>query len=115
MLQLSQRRQCSLCFARSFECSCPVVVYEPNFIIMFCLLCYPESQCQAYCLLEEAATPVLKDLTHLGVLASVNWSFDRVKFDHTRFFLKQQEKVICDCFKEGMFFLKKNLFFHLQY
>ncbi|KAM6227869.1 protein shortage in chiasmata 1 ortholog [Spheniscus humboldti] len=60
-----------------------------------------ESQCQAYCLLEEAATPVLKDLTHLGVLASVNWSFDRVKFDHTRFFLKQQEKVICDCFKEG--------------
>ncbi|NXN74817.1 SHOC1 protein, partial [Himantopus himantopus] len=60
-----------------------------------------ESQCQAYHLLEEAATPVLKDLTHLGVLASVNWSFDSVKFDHTRFFLKQQEKVICDRFKEG--------------
>ncbi|XP_075596540.1 protein shortage in chiasmata 1 ortholog [Balearica regulorum gibbericeps] len=61
-----------------------------------------ESQCQAYCLLEEAATPVLKDLTHLGVLASVNWSFDSIKFDHTRFFLKQQEKVICDRFKEGI-------------
>ncbi|NWV10435.1 SHOC1 protein, partial [Ptilonorhynchus violaceus] len=60
-----------------------------------------ESQCQAYCLLEEAAIPVLKDLTHLGVLASVNWSFDSVKFDHTRFFLKQQEKVICDNFKQG--------------
>ncbi|XP_074424981.1 protein shortage in chiasmata 1 ortholog [Larus michahellis] len=60
-----------------------------------------ESQCQAFRLLEEAATPVLKDLTHLGVLSSVNWSFDSVKFDHTRFFLKQQEKVICDCFKEG--------------
>ncbi|KAM9214026.1 protein shortage in chiasmata 1 ortholog [Leptosomus discolor] len=60
-----------------------------------------ESQCQAYCLLEAAATSVLKDLTHLGVLASVNWSFDSVKFDHTRFFLKQQEKVICDDFKEG--------------
>ncbi|NWX68002.1 SHOC1 protein, partial [Alca torda] len=60
-----------------------------------------ESQCQAYHLLEEAATPVLKDLTHLGVLASVNWRFDSVKFDHTRFFLKQQEKVICDRFKEG--------------
>ncbi|XP_064903155.1 protein shortage in chiasmata 1 ortholog [Columba livia] len=60
-----------------------------------------ESQCQAYCLLEEAATPVLKDLTHLGVLASVNWSFNSIKFDHTRFFLKQQEKVICDRFKEG--------------
>nr|XP_009942703.1 PREDICTED: uncharacterized protein C9orf84 homolog [Opisthocomus hoazin] len=60
-----------------------------------------ESQCQAYCLLEEAATPVLKDLTHMHVLASVNWSFDSIKFDHTRFFLKQQEKVICDRFKEG--------------
>ncbi|XP_031953140.1 protein shortage in chiasmata 1 ortholog [Corvus moneduloides] len=60
-----------------------------------------ESQCQAYCLLEEAAIPVLKDLTCLGVLASVIWSFDSVKFDHTRFFLKQQEKVICDNFKQG--------------
>ncbi|NXK69461.1 SHOC1 protein, partial [Sylvietta virens] len=60
-----------------------------------------ESQSQAYCLLEEAAVPVLKDLTHLGVLASVTWSFDKVKFDHTRFFLKQQEKVICDNFKQG--------------
>ncbi|NWR36678.1 SHOC1 protein, partial [Tachuris rubrigastra] len=60
-----------------------------------------ESQCQAYCLLEDAAIPVLKDLTHLGVLASVNWSFDSVKFDHTRFFLKQQEKVVCDNFEQG--------------
>ncbi|NXD27832.1 SHOC1 protein, partial [Spelaeornis formosus] len=60
-----------------------------------------ESQYQAYCLLEEAAIPVLKDLTHLGVLASVTWSFDSVKFDNTRFFLKQQEKVICDHFKKG--------------
>ncbi|NWW86472.1 SHOC1 protein, partial [Rhynochetos jubatus] len=60
-----------------------------------------ESQCQAYCLLEEAATPVLKELTRLGVLASVKWSFDSIKFDHTRFFLKQQEKVTSDRFKEG--------------
>ncbi|XP_063279298.1 protein shortage in chiasmata 1 ortholog [Prinia subflava] len=60
-----------------------------------------ESQCQAYCLLEEAAIPVLKDLKHLGVLASITWSFDNVKFDQTRFFLKQQEKVICDNFKQG--------------
>ncbi|NWW83083.1 SHOC1 protein, partial [Climacteris rufus] len=60
-----------------------------------------ESQCHAYCLLEEAAIPVLKDLTHLDVLASVNWSFNSVNFDHTRFFLKQQEKVICDDFKQG--------------
>ncbi|NXC89335.1 SHOC1 protein, partial [Cercotrichas coryphoeus] len=60
-----------------------------------------ESQCQAYCLLEEAAIPVLKDLMHLSVLASVTWSFDSVKFDHTRFFLKQQKKVVCDNFKQG--------------
>lgn len=79
---------------------------KPNFIIMFCSLCYPESQCRAYCLLEEAAIPVLKDLTHLGVLGSVTWSFDSVKFDHTRFFLKQQEKVICDNFKQGTSFEK---------
>ncbi|XP_047907355.2 protein shortage in chiasmata 1 ortholog isoform X7 [Anser cygnoides] len=60
-----------------------------------------ESQYQAYRLLEGAATPILKDLAHLGVLASISWSFDSIKFDHTRFFLKQQEKVICDHFKEG--------------
>ncbi|XP_015705355.1 protein shortage in chiasmata 1 ortholog isoform X2 [Coturnix japonica] len=60
-----------------------------------------ESQCQAYCLLKEAATSALKDLRSLGVLASVSWSFDSIKFDHTRFFLKQQEKMICDHFKEG--------------
>ncbi|XP_033928987.1 protein shortage in chiasmata 1 ortholog [Melopsittacus undulatus] len=60
-----------------------------------------ESQCQAYCLLEEAATPILEDLTHTSMLASVNWRFDSIKFDHTRFFLKQQEKVVCDRFKEG--------------
>ncbi|KAM3655193.1 protein shortage in chiasmata 1 ortholog [Ammospiza maritima maritima] len=70
-----------------------------------------ESQCQAYCLLEEAAIPVLKDLTHLGVLASVTWSFDSVKFDHTRFFLKQQEKVICDNFKQGKIDEKEILLF----
>ncbi|NWR74669.1 SHOC1 protein, partial [Centropus unirufus] len=60
-----------------------------------------ESQCQAFCLLEEAATPVLKDLPDLDVLTFVNWSFPSIKFDHTKFFLKQQEKKICDLFKEG--------------
>ncbi|XP_039399113.1 protein shortage in chiasmata 1 ortholog isoform X2 [Mauremys reevesii] len=60
-----------------------------------------ETQCQAYRLLEATATPVLKELMHLGILAAVNWSFATVKFDHTRFFLKQQEKVICDIFKQG--------------
>ncbi|XP_053787498.1 protein shortage in chiasmata 1 ortholog [Vidua chalybeata] len=70
-----------------------------------------ESQCQAYCLLEEAAIPVLKDLTDLGVLASVTWSFDSVKFDHTRFFLKQQEKVICDHFKQSKIYEKEIMLF----
>nr|XP_025035737.1 uncharacterized protein C9orf84 isoform X2 [Pelodiscus sinensis] len=60
-----------------------------------------ESQCQAYRLLEATATPVLKELVHLGILAAVNWRFASVKFDHTRFFLKQQEKKICDIFKQG--------------
>ncbi|KAJ7414717.1 hypothetical protein BTVI_40391 [Pitangus sulphuratus] len=69
-----------------------------------------ESQCQAYCLLEDAAIPVLKDLTCLGVLASVNWSFDSVKFDHTRFFLKQQEKVVCDNFEQGYLSKAKDIY-----
>ncbi|XP_027765164.1 protein shortage in chiasmata 1 ortholog isoform X2 [Empidonax traillii] len=69
-----------------------------------------ESQCQAYCLLEDAAIPVLKDLTRLGVLASVNWSFGSVKFDHTRFFLKQQEKVVCDNFEQGYLSKAKDIY-----
>lgn len=88
-----------LCFSRcSVYCS---LVHEAK--LYHCVFFYSESQCQSYCLLKGAATSALKDLTHLGVLASVSWSFDSVKFDHTRFFLRQQEKVICDRFKEGMF------------
>ncbi|XP_030423700.1 protein shortage in chiasmata 1 ortholog [Gopherus evgoodei] len=70
-----------------------------------------ESQCQAYRLLEATATPVLKELMHLGILAAVNWSFATVKFDHTRFFLKQQEKVICDIFTQGKYSEKEILLF----
>ncbi|XP_010211050.1 PREDICTED: uncharacterized protein C9orf84 homolog [Tinamus guttatus] len=69
------------------------------------------SQCQAYCLLEAAAAPVLKDLSHLGILAAVNWNFINIKFDHTRFFLKQQEKVISDHFKEGKIDEKETMLF----
>uniref|UniRef100_A0A674JEX5 Shortage in chiasmata 1 n=1 Tax=Terrapene triunguis TaxID=2587831 RepID=A0A674JEX5_9SAUR len=69
-----------------------------------------ESQCQAYHLLEATATPVLKELMHLGILAAVNWSFATVKFDHTRFFLKQQEKVICDIFKQGYLSKAKDIY-----
>uniref|UniRef100_A0A8C8RHS9 Shortage in chiasmata 1 n=1 Tax=Pelusios castaneus TaxID=367368 RepID=A0A8C8RHS9_9SAUR len=60
-----------------------------------------DTQCQAYHLLEATATPVLKELMQLGILASVNWRFASIRFDQTRFFLKQQEKVICDIFKQG--------------
>uniref|UniRef100_A0A8C3FRH0 Shortage in chiasmata 1 n=1 Tax=Chrysemys picta bellii TaxID=8478 RepID=A0A8C3FRH0_CHRPI len=69
-----------------------------------------ESQCQAYHLLEATATPVLKELMHLGILAAVNWTFATVKFDHTRFFLKQQEKVICDIFKQGYLSKAKDIY-----
>uniref|UniRef100_A0A8C4W9N7 Shortage in chiasmata 1 n=1 Tax=Gopherus evgoodei TaxID=1825980 RepID=A0A8C4W9N7_9SAUR len=69
-----------------------------------------ESQCQAYRLLEATATPVLKELMHLGILAAVNWSFATVKFDHTRFFLKQQEKVICDIFTQGYLSKAKDIY-----
>ncbi|XP_025064762.1 uncharacterized protein C9orf84 [Alligator sinensis] len=60
-----------------------------------------EGQCQAYHVLAAAATPVLKEMMDLGMLASKSWRFAAVKFDHTRFFLRQQEKVICDDFKQG--------------
>uniref|UniRef100_A0A8C3SA90 Shortage in chiasmata 1 n=1 Tax=Chelydra serpentina TaxID=8475 RepID=A0A8C3SA90_CHESE len=69
-----------------------------------------ESQYQAYRLLEATATPVLKELMHLGILAAVNWRFATVKFDHTRFFLKQQEKVICDIFKQGYLSKAKDIY-----
>ncbi|XP_065603145.1 protein shortage in chiasmata 1 ortholog [Cyrtonyx montezumae] len=70
-----------------------------------------ESQCQAYCLLKGAATSALKVLKCLSVLASVRWSFDNITFDHTRFFLKQQEKVLCDHFKEGKVDEKETMLF----
>ncbi|NXA41370.1 SHOC1 protein, partial [Eudromia elegans] len=69
------------------------------------------SQCQAYCLLEATAAPVLKDLSHMGILAAVNWDFINIDFDHTRFFLKQQEKVISDHFKEGKIDEKETMLF----
>ncbi|XP_060092515.1 protein shortage in chiasmata 1 ortholog [Heteronotia binoei] len=58
-----------------------------------------ESQFQAYRILEATVAPVLKELTSLGVR---NWRFTTLSFDDTRFFLKQQEKVISDAFKQGV-------------
>ncbi|XP_058528728.1 protein shortage in chiasmata 1 ortholog isoform X2 [Ochotona princeps] len=60
-----------------------------------------ESQCQAYCLLEAAAAPVLKKLACLWPLPVTNWKFATVTFDETRFFLKEQEKIINDAVHQG--------------
>ncbi|XP_048360387.1 protein shortage in chiasmata 1 ortholog [Sphaerodactylus townsendi] len=57
-----------------------------------------ESQFQAYHILEAIVAPVLKELTSLCMH---NWKFATLDFDDTRFFLKQQEKVISDAFKQG--------------
>ncbi|XP_060054995.1 protein shortage in chiasmata 1 ortholog isoform X2 [Erinaceus europaeus] len=55
-----------------------------------------DSQCQAYCLLEAAASPVLKELTRHCTLPTADWNFATVIFDQTRFLLKEQEKVVSD-------------------
>ncbi|XP_053157014.1 protein shortage in chiasmata 1 ortholog isoform X2 [Hemicordylus capensis] len=58
-----------------------------------------ENQFEAYHILEATAAPVLKELLSLGMH---NWRFATLNFDDTRFFLKQQEKVISDTFKQGV-------------
>ncbi|XP_056662577.1 protein shortage in chiasmata 1 ortholog isoform X2 [Monodelphis domestica] len=60
-----------------------------------------DSQCQAYSLLEAVATPLLKELADHACLLASNWKFATLGFDQTRFFLKQQEKVINDIFLQG--------------
>ncbi|XP_053512523.1 protein shortage in chiasmata 1 ortholog isoform X1 [Artibeus jamaicensis] len=60
-----------------------------------------ESQCQAYCILEAAATPILKKLGCLCTLPVANWKFATVIFDQTRFLLKEQEKVVSDAIHQG--------------
>uniref|UniRef100_A0A8C6XHH1 Shortage in chiasmata 1 n=1 Tax=Naja naja TaxID=35670 RepID=A0A8C6XHH1_NAJNA len=54
-------------------------------------------QSQAYHILEAAAAPVLKELIKLDMQ---NWRFAALNSDNTRFFLKQQEKVISDTLKQ---------------
>ncbi|KAL1776499.1 hypothetical protein HispidOSU_009566 [Sigmodon hispidus] len=61
-----------------------------------------DTQCQAYCLLEAAATPVLKKLVGLCTYPAANWKFATVIFDQTRFFLKEQEKIINDAVHQGL-------------
>ncbi|XP_068090409.1 protein shortage in chiasmata 1 ortholog isoform X2 [Hyperolius riggenbachi] len=61
-----------------------------------------DSQCQAYQVLGAAAEPVLKGLTDLGVTSCAEWKYASISFDHTRFFLCQQEKIVSDSCKIGM-------------
>ncbi|XP_059110390.1 protein shortage in chiasmata 1 ortholog isoform X2 [Peromyscus eremicus] len=60
-----------------------------------------DTQCQAYCLLEAAATPILNKLVCLCTYPAANWKFATVIFDQTRFFLKEQEKIINDAVHQG--------------
>ncbi|XP_070286978.1 protein shortage in chiasmata 1 ortholog [Myotis yumanensis] len=60
-----------------------------------------DSQCHAYCLLEAAATPILKKLGCLCTLPVASWKFATVLFDQTRFLLKEQEKVVSDAIHQG--------------
>ncbi|XP_027625252.1 protein shortage in chiasmata 1 ortholog [Tupaia chinensis] len=60
-----------------------------------------DSQCQAHCLLEAAAAPILKNLLCLCTLPAANWKFATVTFDQTRFLLKEQEKILNDTVHQG--------------
>ncbi|XP_012878675.1 PREDICTED: uncharacterized protein C9orf84 homolog [Dipodomys ordii] len=60
-----------------------------------------DTQCQAFYLLESAAAPILKKLVSLCPFPAANWKFATVLFDQTRFFLKEQEKVISDNIPQG--------------
>ncbi|XP_027694975.1 protein shortage in chiasmata 1 ortholog [Vombatus ursinus] len=57
-----------------------------------------DSQCQAYSVLEAIATPLLKKLACHDNLPTSDWKFACLGFDQTRFFLKEQEKMINDIF-----------------
>ncbi|XP_049630684.1 protein shortage in chiasmata 1 ortholog [Suncus etruscus] len=59
------------------------------------------SQCQAFCLLEAAATPILKELVCLCTHVTANWKFATVIFDQTRFLLKEKEKIVSDTLPKG--------------
>ncbi|XP_036288901.1 protein shortage in chiasmata 1 ortholog isoform X1 [Pipistrellus kuhlii] len=71
-----------------------------------------DSQCHAYCLLEAAATPLLKKLGGLCTLPVANWKFATVLFDQTRFLLKEQEKVVSDAIHQGTNAERETMFRH---
>ncbi|KAG8130459.1 hypothetical protein E2320_017046 [Naja naja] len=71
---------------------------KDNHTLAFIKIKTSECQSQAYHILEAAAAPVLKELIKLDMQ---NWRFAALNSDNTRFFLKQQEKVISDTLKQG--------------
>ncbi|XP_032068473.1 protein shortage in chiasmata 1 ortholog [Thamnophis elegans] len=71
---------------------------KDNHTLAFLKIKASECQSQAYHILETAAAPVLKELIKFGIQ---NWRFATLDSDNTRFFWKQQEKVISDTLKQG--------------
>uniref|UniRef100_A0A2K6TI89 Shortage in chiasmata 1 n=1 Tax=Saimiri boliviensis boliviensis TaxID=39432 RepID=A0A2K6TI89_SAIBB len=69
-----------------------------------------DSQCQAFCLLEAAASPILKNLVFFCTLPTANWKFATVIFDQTRFLLKEQEKVVSDAVYQGYLSKAKDIY-----
>uniref|UniRef100_A0A2K5RQ21 Shortage in chiasmata 1 n=1 Tax=Cebus imitator TaxID=2715852 RepID=A0A2K5RQ21_CEBIM len=69
-----------------------------------------DSQCQAFCLLEAAASPILKNLVSFCTLPTANWKFATVIFDQTRFLLKEQEKVVSDAVYQGYLSKAKDIY-----
>nr|XP_033818553.1 protein shortage in chiasmata 1 ortholog [Geotrypetes seraphini] len=59
------------------------------------------TDCHAYHILEGMATPVLRKLKSMEILALMDQKFATIMFDRTRFFLKQQEKTVSDNCKQG--------------
>ncbi|XP_058879094.1 protein shortage in chiasmata 1 ortholog-like [Acipenser ruthenus] len=60
-----------------------------------------ESQCRAYRVLHDIASPVLFSSKELGISAAALGDFATLSFDQTRFFLKQQEKLVSNSLKQG--------------
>ncbi|XP_069043456.1 protein shortage in chiasmata 1 ortholog isoform X2 [Lepisosteus oculatus] len=60
-----------------------------------------ESQCQAYCQLQDVASTFISSAKELGMCTAARGSFSTLTSDQTRFFLKQQEKVLNSSLKQG--------------
>ncbi|XP_026528051.1 protein shortage in chiasmata 1 ortholog [Notechis scutatus] len=71
---------------------------KDNHTLAFVKIKTSECQSQAYHILEAAAAPVLKELIKFDMQ---NSRFATLNSDNTRFFLKQQEKVVSDTLKQG--------------